>query len=162
MTQLVLKLDMKDLEKLLVSDGKVNLEIGNAIVQEFSRRYLKSIAQSFSENWIRSVTYEFANRSLTEYLDNNKIYANLMCKRTEKLVKEKILSALREELEKEANKFLEESELKNWVHEYVRGYVQRITYEVLKGMKDESLNAIWDDLRKIYSVVQKNNKEEEK
>lgn len=162
MTQLVLKLDLKDLEKLLVSDGKVNLEIGNAIVQEFSKRYLKGIAQSFSENWIRSVTYECANKALGDYLDNNKIYANLMCERTEKLVKGKILNALREELEKEAKKFLEENELKNWVQDYVKNYVQRITYEVLKGMKDESLNAIWNDLRKIYSVVLKNNKEEEK
>ena len=162
MTQIVLKLDFKDLEKLLVTDGKVNLEIGNAIAQEFSKRYLKSFAQGFSENWIRGITNESANKALRDYLDDNKIYANLKCERTENLVKGKILSALREELEKEANKFLEENELKNWVHEYVKGYVQRITYEVLKGMKDESLNAIWDDLRKIYSVVQKNNKEEEK
>lgn len=159
MTQLVLKLDLKDLEKLLVSDGKVNLEIGNAIVQEFSKRYLKGIAQSFSENWIRSVTYESANRALTAYLNDNKIYANLMHERTEKLVKEKVLSGLIDELRKEAQKFLDESELNSWIREYVAAYVRNIIYKVLQGMRDQTFNSVLSHFEKAYCAVKENEKE---
>ena len=49
MSKISIQLDRNDLEKyLLDANGNIKLEIGNAIVQEFTKRHLKGLAEKIS------------------------------------------------------------------------------------------------------------------
>ena len=68
MTQINLKLNFNELKELLVDDNnKVNLEIGTSIVQEFTRRYLKSIANEIIQPIIDDFKEEINGQILHEF-----------------------------------------------------------------------------------------------
>lgn len=67
MAQIKLNLNFNDLKEILVKDDKVIPEIANSIVQEFTRRYLKSIANEIIQPIIDDFKEEINVQILHEF-----------------------------------------------------------------------------------------------
>ena len=67
MAQIKLNLNFNDLKEILVKDDKVIPEIANSIVQEFTRRYLKSIANEIIQPIIDNFKEEINGQILHEF-----------------------------------------------------------------------------------------------
>lgn len=67
MAQIKLNLNFNDLKEILVKDDKVIPEIANSIVQEFTRRYLKSIANEIIQPIIDDFKEEINGQILHEF-----------------------------------------------------------------------------------------------
>ena len=67
MAQIKLNLNFNDLKEILVKDDKVIPEIANSIVQEFTRRYLKSIANEIIQPIIDDFKEEINAQILHEF-----------------------------------------------------------------------------------------------
>lgn len=67
MAQIKLNLNFNDLKEILVKDDKVIPEIANSIVQEFTRRYLKSVANEIIQPIIDSFKEEINGQILHEF-----------------------------------------------------------------------------------------------
>lgn len=129
MSNICIKLDINDLEKyLLESDGNVRVEIGNAIVQEFSKRHLKAVAKQFGTEQYK----DMLRKELNSYFTNSYPGSVSLSSGMVRAVRSRVHVNLLEGIDEQVKKYGEECNMEEFIADRVKSLVASIVDNEVK------------------------------
>lgn len=152
MSNICIKLDINDLEKyLLDSDGNVKMEIGNAIVQEFSKRHLKAVAKQFGTEQYK----DMLRKELKSYFTYSYPGSVSLSSEMIRAVRRRVYVNLLEGIDEQVKKYGEECNMEEFIADRVKSLVASIVDNEVKRTFGEISGKVSRALHKELGISDK-------